>query len=188
MLLHHLFSGRNVLSRKCSLEHLQGSQGLVERYLVSGFVDSHETVQVALSDLAVNNSVRSGDIDESCILIPRRVDFFRDDLPTKPVAVEVTAMSISAIKAFEGGDLRIAKIHDHLYSSVQQLLHGLDRTRLTIIITCAPKARTNSPRGLREVLISTNGSLNLGAVEVVHIELIWERIGSQLAHIVLVTS
>lgn len=103
MLLHVLLSGRNILSRKCSLKHFQRSQGLVERHLVSRFVDSHETVQVTLSHLPVNNSVRGGDVDEACLLVARCVDFLRDHLSTKPVAVEVAKMRVSVIRTSRGG-------------------------------------------------------------------------------------
>lgn len=96
-MVSHLFvSGRNVLSRERSLKHLQCSQGLIERYFVSRFVYSHEAVQVALPDLTMNDSVRSGDVDKSCLFVSRGIDFFCDDLAPEPIAVEVTR-KISAV-------------------------------------------------------------------------------------------
>lgn len=90
-------SGRNVFSRKRSLKHLQCNQGLIERYFVSRFVDPHEAVQVALPDLTMDDSVRSGDVDKACLFVSRGVDFFCDDLAPKPIAVEVTRMRVRAV-------------------------------------------------------------------------------------------
>lgn len=47
----------NILSRNHSLEHLQRSQGLVERYFVTRLVNSHKAEQVTLTNLSVNNAI-----------------------------------------------------------------------------------------------------------------------------------
>lgn len=91
MLFRMFFSSRDILSRDSSLKHRQCSQGLVERYFVAGFVDSHKAIQLALPDLSMDNSVGSGNVDKACLFVPWSVDFLCNNLSTEPVAVKVTS-------------------------------------------------------------------------------------------------
>lgn len=98
--LQVLLACRNILSRNHSLEHLQRSQWLVERYFVARLVDSHKAEQVTLTDLSVNNAIRGSDVHKACVFVTLRIDLFGDDLSTKPVAVEVTRTQISTVWSF----------------------------------------------------------------------------------------
>jgi hypothetical protein len=88
-----LFTGGKVLPQNGSFKHFQGSQWLVERHLVARLVNADETIQSALSNLSVDNTIGAGYIDKSCLFITWSIDFVGDNLPTKPVAVEVPGIS-----------------------------------------------------------------------------------------------
>lgn len=120
MLSRMFFSSRDILSRDSSLKHRQCSQGLVERYFVAGFVDSHEAIQLALPDLSMNNSVGSANVDKACLFVPWGVDLLGDNLSPEPVAVEVTRQFSSQRDSLQLRRgvvfLRIPKIHRDLHS------------------------------------------------------------------------
>lgn len=83
------FTGGEVLPQNRSFKHLQGSQWLVERHLVARLVNSDKTIQPALSDLPMDNAIRAGDVDKSCLFISRSINFVGDNLTAQPVAVEI---------------------------------------------------------------------------------------------------
>lgn len=57
-------------------------------------INSDETVQIALPDLAMDDPVRSSEIHETCLLVARGINFVCDDLATKPIAVIITVMGV----------------------------------------------------------------------------------------------
>lgn len=67
-----------------------------------------------------------------------------------------------------------------------QLAHGLDRSRLAVVIARGGKGRADIGRRLGKVDKGANGREDLGGVEVVDVELVRERIRLQLANVVLV--
>lgn len=89
MRLQMFLACRNVLSRNHSLEHLQRSQWLVERYFVAGLVNPHKAKQVTLTDLSMNNAIRSGYVHKACVVVPWGIDLLGNNLSTEPIAVVV---------------------------------------------------------------------------------------------------
>lgn len=84
--------------------------------------------------------------------------------------------------------LRIAKVCNDLYSGFQQTSHSLNSSRLAIVISSAWKAIRDGLRWLRKVLIRSNSSLYLRTIQIIDIKTVWEWVGSQFAHVVLITS
>lgn len=60
-------------------------------------VNSYKAEQVTLTNLSVNNVIRSSDVHKACVFITFGIDLFSDNLSTKPVAVEVTGTQISTV-------------------------------------------------------------------------------------------
>lgn len=54
------------------------------------FINSNKSVQVALSDLSVNDPIRSGEVDKTGLFEARGIDLLCNNLTAKPVAVVVT--------------------------------------------------------------------------------------------------
>ena len=86
---------RNILSQKHPLEHLQRSQRLVERYFMPGLINSDKAKQVTLTNLSMNNAIRSGDIHEPRMFVPWGIDLLSNNLSTEPIAVIVAGTQIS---------------------------------------------------------------------------------------------
>lgn len=83
---------------------------------------------------------------------------------------------------------RITEIHHHLHASLQQLLHILDSIRLPVIVTSTRERIPHRRRGLREILVCANRSLNLRTIQIIDIVLVRERIRHQLARIILIAT
>lgn len=97
MWLQIFLSGCNVLSLDHSFKHFQCSQGLVERYFVARLVNSHKAEQVTLTNLSMNNTIRSGDVNEARVFVALGIDLFGNNLSTKPIAVEIARIRISTV-------------------------------------------------------------------------------------------
>jgi len=79
----------NVLPVDSPFEERQRHNWLIERNLVSRFINPGEWKLACLFDLSMNNSIRCADVLVARAIKARRVHFFRNNLPPEPVTIVI---------------------------------------------------------------------------------------------------
>jgi hypothetical protein len=100
---------RNIQSIDRAFENLERGQGLVKRYFVSGFINTHEGEFPRLFDLPVDYAVGGAEVRVACIGVPRGGDFGGDCLTAEPVAVVIAYRSVSYLEVI-GRKKRLGKM------------------------------------------------------------------------------
>lgn len=139
---------------------------------MSTLVDTDKRKLRRLPHLPVRHTITRLDVDEASDVVALRGNDVRDRLAAEPVAVVI----------------RVAEVQRDADVAGQQRADVLDRVHAAVVVAGGAEGGADGVVGFGEIDVRANGLLHGGRVEVVDVEGIRERVGSQLAEVVFVAA
>ena len=189
-------AGRDVGVGDGALEDGQRGERLVEGHLVAGLVHTHEAERARLLDLPVHDAVGRGQVRVAGGGEAGGGDEDGDGFGAEPWGGGQLVGVFFFQKRGGGGRrelavadvVRVAGVHHHGNILRQQLTQVLDRAVLPAVVARRLEGEPDRVRELGVVLVGADGGLHGGRVQVIDVVLVGERVGRQLADVVLVAA